>query len=260
MIEEEIPEARGSVYGDNSGSMLTAARDEQSAALYDVERDGGRTFAMRKAEFLASAAKQRVTSRQTAADAADTIKLAKEVWALIDVDRRARSDPYRAVHLALSAQASEFWDEVNEAMAGLNRQIDAYTDAEDERIAAQQREQEEAFARMRQSAAPAPAVEPPAAPTGRQHIDYAAPAATPVRAAPAMKAARRAPIRGDLGSQIIQRGTDIYEIDDISLIPDHIMQSKTVIEAILTVVRSTARHMGVPPGIRVRTETGNQIR
>lgn len=255
MIPDEIPQARGSVFGDNSGSMLVSAKDQQHESLFDTPRDGGKTFAQRRDEFVASAGKQIVRDRETAGAAADTIKLANEVWALVDADRRARSDPFRETHLALSGMAAEFWEPVNQAMAGLREQIDAYTAEEDARIAAQQAEQQEALARMRGAASP-----PPAPPQGRSHIDYSVPTPEPQRIAPAMRAPRRSRIRGDLGSTISQRDVVEYEIEDISLIPEHILTSETVKAAILAVVRATARHMGVPKGIRVITGTGNQIR
>jgi hypothetical protein len=75
-----------------------------------------------------------------------------------------------------------------------------------------------------------------------------------------MRAPRRTKIRGDLGAVISAKDTTIYEIEDFALLPDHILKAPTVIEAILTVVKATARHMGVPPGIRTVTTTGNQIR
>ena len=259
MIEEEVPEAVGSVYGHNSGSMRETAEAEQAAALHDTVRAGGKTFAQRRAEFLASAAAQTVRDRQSAAAAGDTIKLAGEVWALIDADRRERSDPYRETHLSLSGMASGFWSEVNDAMEALRGQIDTWTAEEDKRIAARQREQEEEMARWRAPAAPAP-IAAPSPPAARAHIDYTAPTPPPTPAMAAMRPAKRSKIRGDLGATISARDVVSYEIEDISLIPDHIMQSPVVRDAILDVVRRTARVMGVPAGIRVITNTGNQIR
>lgn len=257
MIPDEVPEAAGSVFGHNSGSMLVSARNEQAAMLLDTPMEGGKTFDQRRSEFIRSAQAQTVRDRQSAADAADTIKMAGEVWALIDAERRKLSDPYRETHLALSAMASEFWAPVLNAMEGLRRQIDAWTAQEDQRIAAQRAEQEAILARMSSPAAsPEPAGDVP--PGGRPHIDYSAPA--PRTEVPVMKPARRAKIHGDLGATISQRDIVGYEIEDISLIPDHIMQSETVKEAILTVVRQTARHFGVPKGIRTISRPTNQIR
>jgi hypothetical protein len=264
MIPDEVPQASGSVFGHNSGSMLVQAKAEHAAALHDTPRDEGKTFAQRKAEFLASAAAQRVRDRQSAADAGDTIKMAGEIWALIDAERRRLSDPFRETHLALSAMASEFWEPVNDAMLALHQQIDAWTAAEDKRVAAIRREQEAELANLRK-----PTIDPEkerqaerAIDTSLGHaprsfIDYSAPASTPAMSV--MRPTKRAKIRGDLGATISQRDVVGYEIEDISLIPDHIMQSETVKAAILTVVKTTARHLGVPAGIRVITTSGNQI-
>jgi hypothetical protein len=259
MIEEEIPESAGSVYGHNSGDMLAIAKADLVSALYDDD-SAGKTFAQRKSEFLTSASRQSVTSRSTAAAAADTIKLAGEVKALIEAARKQRSDPFREVHLALAREAAAFWEPVDEAMAGLRRAIDVWAAAEDDRIAQQQREQEEELARMRAGSAPPPAPPPPPA-AGRAHIDYAAPAPAPARStAPQMRQPRRSRIRGDLGATISATQVSTYEIEDWALLPDHILKSPTVVEAILTVVRGTVRHMGVPAGIRVITEATNTIR
>lgn len=245
MIEDEVPQPREAVFGDNSGDMLVVAREDLREVLHERDRDG-KTFAQRRDEFVTSASRQVVKDRESAGAAGDTILLAREVWAMIDAERRERSDPYREVHLALSEDARAFWEPVDEAMKALRAQIDAWTDEEDQRVTNQRAEQQAAMAAMRAKAAPAPE---PGAPPPR-----------PRAAPPAMKPARRAKIRGDLGATISAKDSVEYEIEDFSLLPDHILKSPTVVAAILTVVKSTARHMGVPAGIRTIVTTGNQIR
>jgi len=253
MIPDEVPETvEHGMIGHNSGTMLETARAAQLEALHDTPRDGGKTFAQRRDEFIRSAAAQNVRSRQTAADAGDTIKLATEFRAEVNAERKRLSDPYREVHLNLSAMETAFLDPLNTAMEALHGQIDAWTQENDAQIEQQRREQAEAMAAMRKPTAAAPA------PAGRQHIDYSAPA--PVIEGAARRAPRRARIIGDLGATISTREIAHYEIEDMSLIPEHIMNSPTVREAILTVVRQTAKHMGVPAGIRKITTTGNQVR
>lgn len=250
--------------GHNSGDMRARAIAELREALELVTRDG-KTFETRRAEFLASAARLVVRDRQSAADAADVIRLASEVWAMILTERVSMSDPYRETHLALKRVADEFWTPVAVAMEYLKRQIDDWTAEEDKRIAAQEAEQEAEIARLRALAAPPPEPAPVEsenpAPVGREYVDYASPAIPVQRVAPpVMRQPKRAAIVGDLGGMITQATVTDYEIEDITLIPAHIMQSPTVVAAILSVVKATAKHMGVPPGIRVNTSNTNRVK
>lgn len=260
--DEEAPFPVASV-GHNSGDMRARALAELREQLQLVMRDG-KTFETRKAEFLASAARQNVRDRQSAADAADVIRLASEVWTMVLTERVTLSTPYRETHLALKAIADEFWLPVTDAMVTLKAQIDAWTAEEDKRIADQQAEQEAEMQRLREAAAPPP---PPIvesenpAPVGRAYVDYTAPAVPARRVAPpVMKPAKRATIVGDLGGMITQATVVDYVIEDISLIPAHIMQSETVVAAILSVVKSTAKHFGTPPGIRKIETSTNRVK
>jgi hypothetical protein len=270
MIEDEVPQPREAVYGDNSGDFHRAALDEHTAFLHDVVQESGKTYERRRSEFLTSASRQVVRDRESAGAAADTIKLAGEVWAEIEAHRKERSEPFRTTHLALTAAAREFWEPVVEQMQGLAEQIDAYTEVEDKRIADQRAEQQRERAALRN-----PTIDPEKEKLAEQALDTALghksrpiidynpsePRVVKVMAAPSpqMLPAKRAKIRGDLGATVSQKTIVEYEIEDISLIPAHIMTSPTVVEAILTVVRSTARHMGIPAGIRVKNTTGNRI-
>jgi hypothetical protein len=259
--DEEAPFPVASV-GHNSGDMRARALAELREQLQLVMREG-KTFEARKAEFLASAARQNVRDRQSAADAADVIRLASEVWTLILTERVTLSTPYRETHLALKRVADEFWAPVAGAMEVLNDQIDAWTAEEDKRIADQQAEQEAEMARLREAAnKPAPIVESEnPAPAGRAYVDYTAPAVPAPRVAPpVMRPAKRATIVGDLGGMITQATVTDYVIEDISLIPAHIMQSETVVAAILSVVKSTAKHFGTPPGIRKIETSANRVK
>lgn len=267
MIPEEKPDGHGG-YGHNSGASLEAMRAEQRAALDDTQRVNGKTWRERKGEFLLSASRQVVTDRHTAAAAADTIKLAAAVRDEIMADRQQRTEAHYQIHRQLSAMANEFWSPVDEAMLGLKQQIDEWQAEEDTRIARQQREQQDGLAKLRAEAMgvtpapPAPQDEPEAAPAateGRSYLDYTAPTPAVQSIAPAMRPAHRKVIRGDLGGTITKVDTTEYEIEDITLIPPHIMQSPVVTEAILSVVKRTAKQLGIPAGIRARTGTANRV-
>jgi len=254
MIPDEVPQTDDhGMIGHNSGSMLDAARGAQLEAFNDTPREGGKTFAQRRDEFIRSAAAQKVRNRQTAADAGDTIKMAAEFRAEVNAERKRLSEPYREVHLSLASMETVFIDPLNEAMQGLHQQIDVWKTEDDARIENQRREQADMLAAMRK-----PAADPAPAPATRGYIDYSAPA--PATQSIERRQPKRSRIVGDLGAVISTREIAQYEIEDMSLIPDHIMNSPTVREAILTVVRQTAKHMGVPAGVRKITTTGNQVR
>jgi hypothetical protein len=230
---EEVIEEEGPLFGPDHNQPPALLEREPAIAdlrewLTERLQPGDKTFGQRKAEFLRAAANAVVRSRETAG----------EVRKLIDAERMRRTNPYRAVADALKAEVDDFWFDVESAMVELRRLIDRWTDEEDERIAQQQREQDAEMERMRAASAPA---DPPPAP---------APAAQP----------RRRSIRGDYGSKVTTAERKNYEIIDVRLLPDWVMTSPAVRDAILLVVRQTAKHMGDIPGIRVTTSTENQIR
>jgi hypothetical protein len=262
MIPDEVPQAAGEVFGHNSGAtLLQRARIEQEAAL--------ETFAQRKSQFLSSASKQTVRDRQSAADAADTIKLAVAVRKLIDEDRAKRTDPYREVHTNLIGMVDEFWSPVEDSMLNLFNQIEAWNADEDKRIADQKAEQEAEMARMRGGSGRYVVADEVAAypvPTngGRSYLDYTAVQSAPVKpAAPGPivgRPARTAKIRGDLGGVISRDQVKVYEIEDIKALPAWIFETETVKEAILNVARSNAKHMPNIPGIKTSTALKTNVK
>ena len=59
---------------------------------------------------------------------------------------------------------------------------------------------------------------------------------------------------------VTQADKKVYRVSDISQVPDFIMNSPTVHDAIIAVVKSMAKHMPDIPGIETTTETDNKIR
>ena len=51
-----------------------------------------------------------------------------------------------------------------------------------------------------------------------------------------------------------------YRVVDVRAVPDFILNSSTVHEAIAQVAKSLAKHMPEIPGIEVTSETDNQVR
>lgn len=243
MIEDEIQIAP---MGHNSGlGPVEIARQLQTEALHDTVRRGGKTFAQRKVEFLTSASRQTVRDRQSAADAADTIKLAGAVLAEIETDRKEMSAPYLEAHRTFIAIAADFWEPVESEMARLEQEIENWNAEEEKRISDQQREQNEQMAAMRAKAVATPT-------TPRAHIDYTARTAAPAAVAAPLPA-RRTKIRGDLGGTISKVDERVFEIEDLSKVPDYILSSQTVKDAILAVARRMAKDIPEIPGIRITT-------
>lgn len=234
MIPDEIqPGARG--IGDNSMSMRESAIAELRAELHVVEQEGGKTFAERRDEFLATAERVVVRDRFEAGDAGDVIKLAGEVREMIERKRFDRSNPFRETANALKGVADEFWQPVDTAMKSIADKIDGWSNAEKKLVAQQRAEQEQMLAELGRGAA------------------TPAPTAAPIPA-------RRAPIRGMLGSTVTQVDHKTFAIEDISLVPEYILNSETVRAAIIKVAAAMSRHMGAIPGISVTTTAGTTVR
>lgn len=206
------------------------------------QREALQTFQQRKEEILASANAKHVFDRISAGDAGDIIRIAGEVKKRIDAERMDRSKPYRDAADAAKGIVDEFWSPVDDALTNLRRRLKEWTDAEDARIEAQRAEQEAEMARMRAASAPPPV---PAS---------AAPAPAP------FKPAAKRKIRGDLGATVSTVEKAQYRVVDVKQIPDWIMATPTVHEAIIQVVKSMAKHTGDIPGIERTTFTDNQIR
>jgi hypothetical protein len=238
MIEDETPLFE-SGHNNPPEAMMAAAVQDQ--------RDALRRFEERKAEFIKKAGQKVVRDRQSAADAADIISLAGKVWRMIEAERLERSNPFRETANSIAAVATEFWADVDAAMKDLAARIDAWTEEEDRRIEEQRREQARVLEEMRAAAAAKPAAVVQTDPNPRP-------------APPEPIPAKRRKIRGDLGGMISAAERKEYELEDWTLLPDWLMRSPTVVNAILTVARQTSKHMGAIPGIKVSTVTENQIR
>jgi hypothetical protein len=244
MIEEEGPLFEPGRDHNKPPMLLEIepARTDLREWLTERLQRGDKTFAQRKAEFLRAAGAAVVRNRETAGAAADVIKLASAVKKEIDAERLSRSNPYRQVADALVREIEEFWHEVDAAMERLRDMIDAWTAHEDELIERQRLEQEQEQREMRERARVMDAM------------------TAPIPAAARPEPARKRPIRGDYGARVSAAERKVYAIEDVRKLPDWVLDAPVVRDAILQVVRQTAKHMGDIPGIRVSIETENQIR
>src|SRR3546814_21150828 len=75
-----------------------------------------------------------------------------------------------------------------------------------------------------------------------------------------LKPARRRKIVGALGATVSKVERKIYRVVDVRAVPDLILNSKTVHEAIVAVAQSMSKHMPSIEGIEITTEKANPNR
>lgn len=239
MISDE-PKPRDARIGDNQPpspiETLVAAQREaltpekHNRLAYIVERANAKT----------------VSDRETAGQAGDIIKVADEFRTIVDNDRIDRTRPYREAANRAKAVADEFLEPLDVAVDALRKRLKAWSDEEDERIAAQQAEQEAFFA-----SSPPPHLTNPDLTPAVQSVSSPP--------APAMKPAKRRKIVGDLGARVTQVEVKHYRVVDIRAVPDFILNSETVRAAVVQVARSMAKHMPDIPGIEITPDTDNRV-
>lgn len=213
------------------------------------QRDALITFEKRRDELVTAAGAKMVFDRISAGDAGDIIRISGEVKKRIDADRMERTTPYRDAADAAKGVVDEFWHPVDDALDALRSRLKEWTDAEDARIEAQKAEQEAAMERMRQQRLPMHTI---------PHV--AGQPTTTTSPPPPFKPAARRKIRGDLGSTVSTVEKVVYRVSDVKAVPDWIMATPTVHEAIIAVVRSMAKHSGDIAGIERTAVSDNQIR
>lgn len=202
-------------------------------------------FAERKEQLIASASKIKVFDRISAGEAGDVLKIIREVYDLVDGEWQKLAKPYRDSLAAGRGKVQGFWDAVDTAKQALKQRLDAWTAEEDERIAAQQREQDEAMAKMRQARLPMHPM---------PHV-----AGEPQGTSAAVLPPRRRKIRGDLGATVSAVDVIEFEVEDVHKVPDWIMDTPTVHNAIISVAKSMRKHATEIPGLKRVTTTKNRI-
>lgn len=219
-------------------SPIDALKADIAVGLVKYEKRAG--------EIVESATKKLVTDRISAGQAGDILKIGRQVFDRVDADRKEIAAPYRSALEAASAQFDEFWQPARAALNALRERLDAWTDAEDARIEAQRLEQLKAEREMRERVQPALTTEYPP-------CQSLAAASNPLPA-------KRTKIRGDLGATVTRAEDRVYRVVDVRAVPDWILNTSTVHDAIIAVVKSTAKHNAATPGVEFDTVNKNQIR
>lgn len=174
-------------------------------------------FEKRRDEFIAAANAGVVRDRDSAGQAADVIRLARQVRDDIETETAKIRRPFRETAELLKHRVDEFWGAAETALEALAQRAKQWKREEDVRIAAQAREQAAALGDLAPTAAP---------PRARK-------------------------VRGDYGGQIVDREVFEYSIEDPRQLPVELITAAPVAAAIATVVRGiVAAGLAVPPGIK----------
>lgn len=219
--------------GHNSNAFLEEARRLLRASLDPIKP--------RRDQFLEAAKKVVIRDRHDAGAAADLIGLARDVGNIVDEHRRRIGKPHDDVVRTINSEAKTFWEDVEEAMGDVQEKIDAFAAAEQAKIDEQKASQERDEAARRAALAPAGAPPPP---------EPAPPARQPKKRA----------YRGDLGRQAVLVDQDQIEIVDVRALPDLVLNTDRVHDAIRAVLRPLVKSGAKIDGIKVTKAVKSQIR
>lgn len=238
---DDLPEIISNT-GPNRGHNLPPS--DHVTAVQDLD-EALQPFADRRDQFVAAANRAVLRDRASIGDAGDIIHLARQVWEKIDLLAREARQPFRATAERIKARADEFWQPVFNAHDTLQARIDDWMAEENQRIEDQRAEQEAVLG------SPAPS-----APTLRM---AAMPGASRTERPVVAAAPKVQPIRGDLGSRVSRRQDVKIEVIDVHAVPDFILKSPAVTEAIIATVRAMAKAGTDIPGIRTAPITKTSI-
>lgn len=208
--------------------------------LVAAQREAIEPRAERLAYILERASAKTVVDRETAGQAGDIIKVAGEFIEIVENDRLERTRPYREAADAAKGVADEFLQPLRDAVGELHARLNAWDAEEQARITAQRTEQEAFFAAQEK----------------HESVTDPCPAPPP----PKMRPAKRRRITGDLGARVDQVEVLEYRVVDVRQVPDMILNSKTVHDAIIQVAKSMRRHMPTIAGIETSSDTTNRVR
>lgn len=214
-----------------TGGPALTNRPRLSEDARFATRDLLREFEQRKVEILQSARSfTKVPSRAAAGDVGDVIGIAKTVLERLESRRDELIEPYREAAGVVRREVEGFWSEITEEMDRLQALVDAFRQAEEDRIRQQQLEQAAEQAAMRASAggAPEPSTPPPP---------------------PADVAFK--PIRGTYGARVGTTKTTEIRVVDVTKVPLNILNSPRVLDAIVSVARDFAKHADTIDGLEI---------
>lgn len=237
MIPDESPSSPEPTIGHNGPPDRMAEVEEALQPILDFYRQ-------RRDDFRDKAGAKLVTDRITASEAADILSLHDQVRSWLEEKRKDITLPYHNASRHGVILVEDFWEPAAEQIASLRERLEAWHLDEDARIAARQVEQRQMVERT------IPEVQP----TGpRPDIDYSQrrpPQISPERniPAPQVMPPRRSKTRGDLGGRSQLRDEVVYRVDDVRALPDSILLSQGVQDAIQSAIKVLSRLQTDIPG------------
>jgi hypothetical protein len=226
--------------GHNSEALYTSAR---ATALDAISQRRERLD-----EIMAALDRISIQNRGDAQLAVDRVGIARDFSDLVLQDRDTTRKPYQQAREAIDAAFLDFIQPLLTLIESSTAKVAAYHEtvrqAERDRVAAQALEIPDlppVVQRTVGKAAVQPdAIDPPAQP----------------RAAPVVK---QAPIRGLYGKKLINTERNSAVLEDLSLVPDWIMNATAVREAIEKVATSMLKQHPEIPGFRIQTSEKARI-
>lgn len=244
--------------------------DQQIVEMFSDKIDAKDGLRLRIAQIIERGADPKpCDSDDLAGRYGDFIKMVGNAEAFVDAARTEVKAPYLEATRALDANARAITDALAAAKAKVKSRLDEYAReqarkvaAERDRIAAEQAklraaaEADAAAERERLQAvenARAAAEKRDAAVVETPEVEIVAPAPAPEISAPVF--------RGDLGSRVGIKTVWKHEIENVRQIPDHILKSGTVVEAISKVVAAQVRSgIRAIRGVRIYSENQSSVR
>lgn len=229
MIEPEVPEAGGGMGHNQPPSPIEMLVNEQ--------RDGQTPYEDRRDEIIGALGAKDVVDRISAGEAGDLLAIVKAFRDKMSGERVERTKPYREAADKAKAVHDEFVEPLIEAADDLLARLNRWNREEKRRRDEQQAEQ----AAILGDVAKGPAVTSPVPPKPRAK-------------------AKTVVARGDYGTKVVDTTTTAYKVTDVRAIPDHILNTTAVHDAIIQVVKSMAKHFPDVPGVEKTTVEGTGIR
>jgi hypothetical protein len=231
--------------GHNRPDYIAAVREQMSEALAQ--------FTARRDEFIAKAPSYVVRDREDAKRVVDFIGMARDIEAMIHAARKTVSDPHHDARSLAINIANDFWAPVIEALEIPQGKLDAYTAKRKALMDEQQAEQDSFRQPAHDASAP------------RAAVDYTAPSSpteTPAGMPEGARPARKQQIVGDYGYRLSEVTRDAIEVVDVLQVPESILNSDPVKEAIakvaLAIVKATKQK--TMPGCRITQKGSTSIR
>lgn len=200
--------------------------EELAAEMADVIAP----YRERAEALLADSERAQIRDSEDIGKIGDLAKMIKAIIEVVDEQKGKILSPVYDAQGRVLAVSGNFTTPLEDARAALGQKVDDFR-ADQKRKAEEKQKKQREFERELARQKNVNISDEPSAPV-----------ATPQRATPA---------RGDYGGRVGQRSKVDVEIEDLQKIPDYIMQSRPVQEAILKVAKSMANSLDEIPGIKI---------